>query len=109
MSYKRIEKGTVIGTDWYFVVVEAVVQGDQLYLHCICDNANNVYSFEIRDLLDDDECLILSPLKAIEIEGWGAEYTLSDGDREIYTRIGRSIPVDVIAEVLAGKHDDRFS
>jgi hypothetical protein len=44
MNYRRIEKGTVIGWEVFYVVVNAIVHKGELYLNCICDNANNIYS-----------------------------------------------------------------
>jgi hypothetical protein len=65
----------------------------------MCDNANNRYSHEI------DLCrYIVSAYDAIRAANWG---TATDELREIMSK--RSIPVEVIAEVLAGCQDHNFS
>lgn len=114
MKYRKIQKGTVIGWDWFFVVVEAVIdkQGLDLDLRCICDNANNIYSFGLSGILKETnphKWLIIDPKTAIEIKASGSIYDLSEEDQKIYEEIGREIPDDVIAEVLVGYHDHRFS
>ncbi len=111
MSYKKIEKGSVIGYDLFFVVVEAIIENNDLFISCICDNANNIYSFKIDNILKTDQphkWIVLSPKKAVEVESWGGLMSLDEEDQVIFEKISRPIPLDVIAEVLAGKHDDRF-
>ena len=96
MQDVNVEKGSVVQHHgWWFVVVEQ--HGNILY--CICDNANNIYSHQI------EECpFILNPYEAMRAHGWGdGEEKLMDAIRE------REIPAEVIAEVLSGCHDKRFS
>lgn len=96
---KIIEKGSIVLVNgWWFVVV--MQNGDQLF--CICDNANNIYSHDI-----DEPNKVLSSNEAMRLHGWG---NLPDEDESVYDIIKeRPIPVDVIAEVLSGCHDDRFN
>lgn len=109
-NYRKIQKGTVIGWDWFYVVVEIVITDGKAYCHCICDNANNSYSFSIDEILQTTEPhkhLIISPIKAISRQNWDSK--LTDEDEKIFLEINREIPMDVIAEVLSGKHDDRWN
>ena len=93
---KEIIKGSILFIDgWWFVVVKQ--KGESLY--CICDNANNRYFMEAEDAK-----LILSPREAMRLESWG-----SGTNEAIEARNKREIPVEVIAEVLSGCHDDRFN
>lgn len=109
-SYRRIEKGSVIGHDWYYVVVSTHIQDGKMYLYCLCDNANNIYSFTIDEILTEStphKWLVLSPRKAMNIHSYGLS-GLTEEDEELYRKINRTIPADVIAEVLCGQEDDRF-
>lgn len=91
----NISKGTIIfvASCWY-VVVE-VHEGK---LFCICDNANNIYSWNLADC----DC-IASAKEAISAANWG------NGDDKLISALNeRECPFEVIAEVLVGLHDDRF-
>lgn len=90
-----ISKGSIIHIDgMWFVIVEQ--RGEDLC--CICDHANNIYSHRIKDCK-----YIASPYEAMRAHNWG------DGpDALLELRMERSIPAEVIAEVLAGCHNDRF-
>ena len=102
---KEVQKGSVTWVNgWWYVVVEQ--KGEDL--HSICDNANNIYSNKLS------ECeLIATPYEAMTMHGW--DYCPSREDDENFSEKAlelhrkREIPADVIAEVLAGCHDDRFS
>ena len=100
----EVKKGSLVHVDgWWFVVV--CQHGDRLC--CICDNATNVYSWKIEDCKE-----ILTPYEAMRLHGWGDIFRENDedcGDRLNDLKRERSIPTDVIAEVLAGCHDDRFN
>lgn len=102
----NLEKGTVLGWNWYYVVVGCTPTG----VNCICDNANNIYYFEFSELSEEHphKWLIMSPKKAMLIHGWGRRDLLSEEEEIIFNTINREIPVEVIAEVLSGVHDDRF-
>jgi hypothetical protein len=106
VNYRRIEKGTVLGDDWYYVVVSTHIQDNKLYLYCLCDNANNIYSFSMDEILNDN-WLILSVRQAMHIYSYGVS-GLTEEDEERYHKMNRKIPADVIAEVLSGQEDDRF-
>lgn len=111
MDYKKIQKGSVIGWDWFYVVVECVIVDKRLWVNCICDNANNVYSFSIDKILNTVEphgWIVLSPEKAVEVASWDDLMSLEENDQAVLLKIGREIPLDIMAEVLSGKHDDRF-
>lgn len=92
---QALQKGSIALVDgWWFVIV--AIQGEDIY--CICDNANNRYSHKISEAK-----YIASPYEAMRASGWG------EGKDEFLELIReRSIPVDIIAEVLAGCQDDRF-
>lgn len=97
----KIEKGMIISADtcWY-VVVEQLFRkyNGKTYIHCICDNANNIYSFEPSE--------VHSYMTLKEVGNLG----FSRPDREMPEHLkNREIPYDVIVEVLSGKHDNRFS
>lgn len=83
------------GGRWY-VVVRMRKDGSEAY--CICDNANNRYNHSVKDIK-----YAASPYEAMRLVGWGI------GDEKLKDLVDdRAIPVDIIAEVLAGCHDDRF-
>lgn len=106
-SYRRIEKGSVIGQDMFYVIVSTHLHDGKFYLYCLCDNANNIYSFTIDEVLGDD-WLVLSPRKAMQIYSFGVS-GLTKKDEELWHKIKREIPADVIAEILSGQEDDRFN
>lgn len=91
----EIKKGSIAWIDgWWFVVVAA--KGDTIY--SICDNANNRY---VNTL--DEAKYIAAPYEAMRAANW------REGEDELLDLVrGRSVPSDVIAEVLSGCHDDRF-
>lgn len=95
-----LKKGTVIGWDWFFVIVQVRASG---WLDCICDNANNVYSFNIKEIAAEtipNEWVIIQPEEADQIPYFGKEYE---------DLMARGLPFRVIAEVLSGEHDCRFN
>lgn len=100
---KELSKGSIIFVDnWWFVVVEQ----DENDLYCICDNANNIYSFKL-----EEPKFVATAKQAMTMRGWG--YAIHDADEEFNDKLielnsKRSIPAEVIAEVLAGCHDNRF-
>jgi hypothetical protein len=108
MNYHTIEKGTILGHHGlFYVVVSTVIADKKLYVNCICDNANNIYAFEISDLLAG-KTLILSPSTAVNV-CTGSVSELTESDEKLFEEFhGRSVPLDVMAEVLSGHHDKRF-
>lgn len=100
---KIITKGSIIWVDgiWYVVVEQ---KGDDY--HCICDHANNIHSYTLDDI--DQH---YTPYTAMTRHGWGHDYNLSDLENSVFEQlvVRRDIPVETIAEVLAGCHDDRFT
>ena len=111
-NYRRIEKGSIIGWDFYYVIVSTHIKDNKLYFYCICDNANNIYSFTLDEILntkDPHKWLILSPKMAMKIHSFGNQYYLNEEDQELYEKINRPIPAEVIAEVLCGQEDNRFN
>lgn len=106
-NYKRIEKGSVIGREMFYVVVSTHVHSDKLFLYCLCDNANNIYSFEINEILNED-WLVFSPKTAMGIYSYGHSGDLTEKDYDMFYKMDRPIPADVIAEVLSGQEDHRF-
>lgn len=96
-----LQKGMLLGEGgWWYVLVEAIWQDGKLHLHCICDNANNIYSHEPEHI-----DTFLSP-QEIGNANWGWPDDFGEEHNEYRTR---SIPYDVVAEVLLGRHDDRFT
>jgi len=93
-----LEKGMIISTDnWWYVVVNVFYEDGKTYLNCICDNANNVYTW------DASAVHTYMTLKEIANKPWdGFDRIISDDLRN------RPIPYMVIVEVLAGRHDKRF-
>lgn len=94
----RIEKGGLVfeSGGWY-IIVEIVYTNDKVYIHCICDNANNVYSFEpskVDYIACKDEILADSFGRA------------SDKFREL--KMEREIPYQKLYEILSGDQDNRF-
>lgn len=99
-----LQKGMLLGVSgWWFVLVEAVYYDGMLRLHCICDNANNIYSHAPDEV---DTFLTLTEVGNVNW-GWPDELDLYEGKYTQYRR--REIPYDVVAEVLTGRHDDRFT
>ena len=93
----RIQKGMIISTDnfWYVVVnTKWDAEKKELLFECICDNANNRYSFSAP------EVHAYMTLEEIGQNDWVKP------ERKLLK--DRKIPHDVIVEVLSGKHDDRF-
>lgn len=107
-DYRRIEKGSVIGEvgEFFYVVVSTHVYDGEMWVYCLCDNANNIYSFTMGEILKG-EWLILSPKKAMHIYSYSS-LDLTKEDEELYHKIKRDIPATVIAEVLSGQEDNRF-
>lgn len=84
----RIQKGNCILVDgWWFVIVNIYYQGAKIYFNCICDNANNRYTHELHEISETFD-------------------TKDIGYKD--PKSNRKLPYKVIAEVLAGQHDDRF-
>lgn len=93
-------KGSIAFIDgWWYIVINETA--DSLY--CVCDNANNRYIYA-----KEDADVILTPLEAMRINGWDS---YPEHNRELIENCVRvrSIPVEVMAEVMAGCQDDRFS
>lgn len=101
----QFKKGTVIGWDWFFVVVEVTYDGQ---LNCICDNANNIYSYSINEVLtgtDPHEWVVIQPEETSMFEN----YDLPEGFREEFKHlVERGLPYEVMVEVMSGQHDKRF-
>lgn len=77
----RLEKGCYFAVDGcYYVLVYPYYsfKTKALKLFCICDNANNIYSWDLDDI------------------------------RPPAVLRDRKVPFDVIVEVLRGQHDHRF-
>ena len=96
-----LEKGMLISKDgWWYVVVK--IRYDQKYkqiwVYCICDNANNVYSIEPNSIKN------YLTLKEIGNLGFD-ESPLNRLPKDLKER---NIPYDVILEVLTGVHDHRI-
>lgn len=96
----KLEKGMLISNGlWWFILVEVWYSSNQkeTHLHCICDNANNIYSFK------PEEIEHYLSLKEIYDVGYGIKKDLPEH------LSNRKIPYNVITEVLSGGEDDRFS
>lgn len=96
----KLERGMLISTDnvWY-VVVNVRYSLGKVWLECICDNANNRYTWEPQDVT----CyLSLDEIRNRGYMGWEArDYIHKDvADREI--------PDGLILDILLGKQNDRF-
>lgn len=92
---QKVEKGSImlVSGIWYIAVKDT-----GKYINCICDHANNTHGWE-----KDDIDYLATPYEAMRMHGWrDGEEKLGELFRE------RSCPVETIAEVLAGCHDDRF-
>lgn len=100
-----LEKGMLLGHDaWWYVLVKAVFENGKTHLYCICDNANNIYSFT-PDVVDT----FLTPNEVGNANwSWPEDFNDEEDDK-VATYRARSIPYDVVAEVLIGRHDDRFN
>lgn len=92
----QFPKGSIVSPDfvWYVVVKQV---GDRLY--CICDNANNIYGWEVKDIRN---YLTLEEVGRMDWEGHPREI-----EDDYLAR--RPIPYSVIVEVLSGRHDNRFN
>jgi len=52
-DFVSLEKGMLISTDicWYVVVCIGFNSDNKKeYIRCVCDNANNIYSFELEEI-----------------------------------------------------------
>ena len=97
----KLEKGMIVSADnWWYVVVEVVfdTSSKKTLLHCICDNANNTYTWTPES--------IHSYMSLEEIRNLG--YGRPEREFPSYLK-ERRIPYDVITEVLLGREDDRFN
>lgn len=86
----KLEKGMLITVDgWWYVAISFDYDiGTRVgRVWCVCDNANNIYDWDL---------------------GHVTHYmTLHDVSEEKRSPIDREIPHDVIVEVLSGRHDSR--
>jgi hypothetical protein len=100
----KYEKGSVV---WYqgifYVVVSVVTKNIETYVNCVCDNANNIYAFKTTELRDS---VVLCVRDVVQYQSFGTADDMELWDKLM--NIGRPIPINVIAEVLVGLHDDRF-
>lgn len=84
---KALTKGSVLlVAGILYVLVEVRAKGTEVYLYCICDHANNIFSWELREV----------------------DLIISAKDLSTTTFIERPCPWDVVCEVLLGEHDNRF-
>lgn len=94
-----LEKGGLIFVTggWFIIVNIRLIKGEIIF-DCICDNANNIYSHQAK------EVDYAANLKEIN------QYSFTSGASDKFNEIcqERKIPYEVIVEVLAGGHDDRF-
>jgi hypothetical protein len=98
----EIQKGMIISPgDWWFVVVEAYydLKEKELYLCCICDNANN------REIYAASQ--VMHYMTKNELGLYLADYTPNRHGLRNFIK-ERKVPHDVIMEVLLGNHDNRF-
>jgi hypothetical protein len=98
----RLQKGMLVSADnWWYIVVDIVYNyNDQrVSFLCICDNANNRYTFDEKDIIAH---LTLTELH-MAANGYWPNRDFPNGLKT------RDIPLSVVAEVLCGREDDRFS
>lgn len=96
----KLEKGMLISVDsWWYIVVDIAfdIENRCVEFYCICDNANNIYHWTSDEIHSHISLNELSDSKWMRMERKISPW-LKD----------RDIPHDVIIEVLAGEHDDRF-
>lgn len=90
----RLEKGGLLWDGMmFYVIVHVRFHDGVLTVDCVCDNANNIYSWQPKSM----EAIF----DRTTINDW--EYghgTLDKPDREV--------PYEVMWAAMAGKHDDRF-
>ena len=87
----RVKKGTIVTkTDvMNYVVVHVSVDPDGgAGVHCICDNANNIYFLTMKQL---SEGVLFDPK---DFDSYEKRYSQT---------------MEVVGEVLSGQHDDRFT
>lgn len=98
----KLQKGMIVSPgsiEWYIVSeITFDVKTKKTNLYCICDCANNIYSWEADS--------VQHYLSTQEIARFGWD---SWPKREFPKHLKeRGIPHDVISETLLGKHSDRF-
>lgn len=94
----RLHKGACVSVDgWWYVVVHVIVHERRTMVQCICDNANNIYTWDVRELT-----YVLSG-ERLRQALFG--YLPDDIPDDLRTR---GVPRDVIAETMIGMHDDRW-
>ena len=105
----EFKKGMVIGHDWFYVVVR--LSKCKKWVYCICDNANNIYSHEIKDIenqTDPHEWIIFDPFKAEYGFGNSFNELFKDLDERYSHLQERGLPFEVMLEVILGFEDNRF-
>lgn len=111
-NYRSIAKGSIIFFESrFYVVVSYEKYKEVLYINCICDNANNQYSWTLKSIVCDPDHLIINAFFAMQLHMFRSGYFLDEHDASLLESgkaLDRGIPVEVIAEVLAGCHDSRF-
>lgn len=101
MNKFKLEKGMLIAVQGIWHVVTEIMfdkETKKTWLNCICDNANNRYSWETTEI---DFFLSCKDIADFGYVGWPEE--IPEELRE------RKIPHDVVTEVLLGRENDRFS
>ncbi len=99
MKTELLRGGIVsVGPLIWYVIVNVVYNQDknEVNLQCICDHANNTFTWSTKDCEH-----IFSPKQITDIS-WGISNGLAELAKE------REIPYEIIQEVMSGRHDDRF-
>lgn len=93
----KLQKGMIISPDnWWYVVINIRWNKGKLGFDCLCDNANNIYYWEM------DTIEHYMTLDEIGQHGYGPpNRDFPDDLKE------RGIPFEVITNVLSGAEDDR--
>lgn len=106
-----LQKGSVLTLEgWFYVVIRVAFLPTikQFKIQCICDNANNRYSFSIDELISQPNFILMSAKTAVHYSEWGAPAEMSNEQLSFLKNLEREIPLNVIAEALSGIHDHRF-
>lgn len=95
----KLEKGGLILVSgiWHVIVAIRLNKDKKLSIDCICDHANNIYSWEAKDI---DLSLTLKEIAKLAYNQPNEK--VSEAVRK------RDIPYDVIVEVISGREDCRF-
>jgi len=97
IKFKPSKGSIILVTGIWYIIVETVINDlNETLFYCICDHANNIHCWNVKDVE------VGISLKEISLLNWE-----SSPKKDYFDK--RPIPYGEIVEVVSGIHDDRFS